>query len=234
MATQKPSPSSTTVDFAVATISLFPFSRSEHCCLHDAASLYRSNLSLPSLSQRHHLPYHCCCRSSPLVVHVVAIDIVIAFFSTRTSSVAIPPAASSASPSAFALPQNIASSPSSLASHCFLTRSNYFPAMTLPLPSTLAMPSYSSVPNHILVPHPLVISISRHSFLAYMISLFPFTECHMMLFGHSIVVPMLLLPYHCHLYCPPSLLSDHSSTTTIVTFSHRHRLSAVGSNDLSP
>ncbi|RZS12148.1 hypothetical protein BHM03_00043550, partial [Ensete ventricosum] len=41
---------------ATATTSLFPFSRSEHRCLHDAASLYRNKLSLPSLSQRYSFP----------------------------------------------------------------------------------------------------------------------------------------------------------------------------------
>ncbi|RWW65855.1 hypothetical protein BHE74_00026813 [Ensete ventricosum] len=37
------------IAFAAATISLFPFNRSEQCCLHDAASLYDSNLSLSSV-----------------------------------------------------------------------------------------------------------------------------------------------------------------------------------------
>ncbi|RZS07580.1 hypothetical protein BHM03_00038440 [Ensete ventricosum] len=43
-------------------ISLFPFSRSEHRCQHNAASLYRSDLSLPSLSQRRRFPLQRCHR----------------------------------------------------------------------------------------------------------------------------------------------------------------------------
>ncbi|RWW40310.1 hypothetical protein BHE74_00054280, partial [Ensete ventricosum] len=37
-------------------ISLFPFSCSEHHCLHEASSLYHNDLSLPSLSQCYSFP----------------------------------------------------------------------------------------------------------------------------------------------------------------------------------
>ncbi|RRT64052.1 hypothetical protein B296_00004293, partial [Ensete ventricosum] len=44
-------PKATVVTYATATIFLFPFSHSKHCCMHDATNLYRNDLSLSSLSQ---------------------------------------------------------------------------------------------------------------------------------------------------------------------------------------
>ncbi|RRT79274.1 hypothetical protein B296_00025614 [Ensete ventricosum] len=62
---------------ATFAIALFPFSCREHCWLHDAVNFYRSNLSLLSLSQRHHLSYCCYSHPSPPTAHAAVVPLLL-------------------------------------------------------------------------------------------------------------------------------------------------------------
>ncbi|RWW40446.1 hypothetical protein BHE74_00054142 [Ensete ventricosum] len=143
-------PEATVTAFATATTSLFPFSRSEHRCLHDAASLYRNNLSLPSLSQRCSFP------------------VVVAFFlsyednptTTASSAIAFAPAISHICPPTVGPIHNF-SCPTTIAAA----------ASTTVAPSSLPLQRIALLPQHqpptITAPCYPAASFSTAIFLSY-------------------------------------------------------------------
>ncbi|RWW58644.1 hypothetical protein BHE74_00034472 [Ensete ventricosum] len=132
-------PKATIVTSADTTISLFPFSRSEHRCLHDAANLYRNNLSLPSLSQRCSFPVavvlFLSCEDNPTTA--------------SSSAITVAPAISHIYPPTVGPIQTLGAATQKPSPYLFLFHNHCSPATIVVATSTTTAPSfhYSAQPS---------------------------------------------------------------------------------------